>query len=688
MKKRKKINYRISKKYRNMKTVIEKRYISLIFLIVVSFTIILINLFYLQVMRNDYYRERVEKLNVKTVSGPSAPRGRIYDRHHRLIVDNRPVKVITYKRESTVDTKQELQIAELLSDILDVNYTNITLYNLKKYWIINNPEAASKKITDIERQMFKERKISTEELEKFKFERITQEELEKYSEKEKKIAYIYFLMNNGYYFDDKIIKDNSVTDIEYAKISENINLLKGVTAKLDWERYYPYGNVFRTILGSVSTTKSGIPLSQINYYLAKGYKRDDRVGISYLEYQYEDILQGEKNIYEVKDGEKLLISQGKRGNDIVLTIDIELQKQVEQIISDRLIAAKTEKNTEFLNSSFVIISDPNTGEILAMAGKELNKNGDLYDVYDFTPGVATSSVVAGSVVKGASNIVAFNNGALNIGERRDDYCVKIASTPEKCSWRYLGILDDINALKYSSNSFQYQSAIKLGQATYVRDKPLNISHDAFLKYREGFAEFGLGIKTEIDLPVESVGYKGNSKKTGHLLDFAIGQYDTYTPIQLAQYINTIANSGNRLKPQILKTVYSPSEEGLKYVLYNINSKILNKVKTEDKYINRVQEGFKAVMEPGGTGMGHIVGAIGAGKTGTSEGFIDTNNDGMVDTMVYSNNFIGYAPYNNPIVTFTVVSPNTYHNENNINYRTNINYLISREVSKKFFEIYQ
>lgn len=69
----------------------------------------------------------------------------------------------------------------------------------------------------------------------------------------------------------------------------------------------------------------------------------------------------------------------------------------------------------------------------------------------------------GSVVKGASHIVGYNTGALSIGEKRYDTCIKIASTPEKCSWTYLGLVDDLTALKYSSNTYQFNTAIKVGR---------------------------------------------------------------------------------------------------------------------------------------------------------------------------------------------------------------------------------
>jgi cell division protein FtsI/penicillin-binding protein 2 len=272
---------------------------------------------------------------------------------------------------------------------------------------------------------------------------------------------------------------------------------------------------------------------------------DDRVGLSYLEYQYESVLRGTKEKYEIlDDGTWKKISEGKRGNDIVLTIDIELQQAIDKILVRQLISAKKEANTEYFNHAFVIISDPNTGEILAMSGKQIVKSGSGYKVYDYTPGIVTSPIAAGSSVKGASHIVGYNTGALHIGEYRNDECIKIAATPEKCSWRKLGRINDVEALRYSSNVFQFLTAIKVGKGYYQYNKPLVVEPSAFDTYRKTFKEFGLGVKTGIDLPVESLGYVGTSVNSGYLLDFAIGQYDTYTPIQLSQYINTIAISTN------------------------------------------------------------------------------------------------------------------------------------------------
>ena len=255
-----------------------------------------------------------------------------------------------------------------------------------------------------------------------------------------------------------------------------------------------------------------------------------------MEYQYEDYLKGTKATYRLlSDNSYELVSEGKRGNDIVLTIDINLQKYLEEMLANEVYNAKGETGTNYYNRSFVVISDPNTGEILAMSGKQVltNDNGEKY-VVDYTPGIVTLPVTPGSVVKGASMMVGYKYGAIDIGTVINDECIKIKDTPEKCSWRTMGNINDIYALQYSSNVYQYKIAINVGGGTYEYNKGLSLNPDAFKKYRNMYAEFGLGRKTGIDLPVESLGYMGTSKLPGHLLDFAIGQYDTYTPIQLSQ----------------------------------------------------------------------------------------------------------------------------------------------------------
>lgn len=688
-KNKKQINHKEKRRKKPIPIVVRGRYYILIAFIICFLSIIYVRLFDIQVIKSEEYQKKVVSLTEKIVYGDSSPRGRIYDRNHKLIVNNKPMKVIYYKKPSKVTTSEEMELARKLSTMLSLEYDKVTEKQLKNFWILMYPKKANEKITEEEWQKLDERKITSDDIYDYKMERITEEDLKQLTEEDRKTAYLYALMNKGYSYDEKILKKENVTDEEYANISENASELNGVGTKLDWEREYLYGDTFKTILGSVSSSESGIPAELKDTYLKKGYSLNDRVGTSYLEYQYEDILKGTKNKYRVlSDGTYKLIEEGTRGNDIVLTIDIELQQAVEQILEEELINAKKEPNTEYYNRSFVIIQEAKTGEILAMAGKQiLEKNGE-YKIYDYTPGIVTSPVVIGSAVKGASHIVGYNTGALRIGEYRYDSCVKIAATPIKCSWTQLGLLNDVSALAQSSNTYQFYTAMKVGKGNYVYDGVLKLDPTAFDIYRNTFAEFGLGVKTEIDLPTESLGFKGEDRKPGLLLDFSIGQYDTYTPIQLSQYITTIANNGNRLEPHLLKEVYNPTKDGLTSLKSKVEPKVLNKVNTQDKYMQRVKEGFRAVMTYG-TGVGYIDSQYNAaGKTGTSESFVDTDGDHKVDKETVSNSFVAYAPYDDPKVTFTVISPDISHRYYQSTYNTPVNKRITQRVTQKYFDIYR
>lgn len=674
---------------RYLKDIMEKRYMFLMVLIILLFTVISLRLFKLQVLDNDKYLNTLVEVVEKPILGESAPRGRIYDRNHTLLVDNKAIKTIYYKKEKGITTKEEIELAYKVADIIDLDLNKLSDNMLRNFWVINNKEEANKKITDTEWKKYKERKLTTDNIDSLKKERITEEELNVYTDTDKKAAYIYYLMNKGYSYALKIIKNENVTEREYAIISENISELKGFNTKLDWERVYLYNDTFKTILGKVSSEKQGIPAELKDYYLKNGYSLNDRVGISYLEYQYENYLKGEKAKYKVlPDNTYELVEKGKRGNDIILTIDINLQKALEDILSYEVMKAKGDKNTEYYNRSYVVIEDPKTGEILAMSGKQViqNESGG-YEIIDTTSGIITSSVTPGSIVKGASMSVGYKYGAIKIGTTMKDECIKIKSTPLKCSWKNLGTLNDISALAYSSNSYQFKIAMKVAGANYKYDAPLSIDTSAFEKYRDMYASYGLGVKSGIDLPNESLGYKGTSLLGGHLLDFSIGQYDTYTPIELAQYIATLANSGTRVKPYLLKEVYAPSEENTQFgsLIYQAKTEVLGTVDLDSAYIKRVQEGFHAVMSALGSGyMGNYTNS--AGKTGTSQSFLDTDNDGVIDTETITQTFGGYAPYDNPQMSMVVISPDISHNQNGSNYNSSVNKRISSQVANKFFEM--
>ncbi len=690
MKNTKPINKMVKYSNRNISDIIGRRYVLISICLVLCFLIIIARLFTLQVTDYEKYSDKLAISTEKTVEGSSSPRGRIYDRNYKLLVDNQAIKTIYYKKEAGVTRKEEIDLAYLIADMIEVDYAKLSEYRLKTFYYHNNIDECKKKITDKEWEQYKKRKLNDIEIEKLIFERITEEELADYKEKDLEAAYIYYLMNRGYSYAEKTIKNKNVTEKEYAIISENIANLHGFNTKLDWERIYLYGDTFKSILGTVSSETSGIPAELASSYLKKGYSLDDRVGTSYLELQYEDYLKGTKPIYRLNGNNYELLHQGKRGNDIVLTIDIDLQKYLEDTLKEEVLRAKDEPNTKYYNRSFAVIANPNNGEILAMAGKQVKINDKgAKEIVDYTPGVMTLPVTPGSIVKGASMMVGYKYGAIDIGSVQRDECIKIMSTPLKCSWTTMGDIDDLYALRYSSNVYQYKIAIKVGQGNYQYDKPLKINIDAFDKYRKMYASFGLGVKTGIDLPVESLGYSGTSKLPGHLLDFAIGQYDTYTPIQLSQYISTLANGGTKYKPYLLKEVYAPAvnnEEVLGDLIYATEKEVRGKVDIDSKYIERVRTGFHQVITDG-LGYGYMGDYYNSsGKTGTSQSFIDTDGDGKVDTETISSSFVGYSPSENPKMSIVVVSPDISTPDSG--YQSMITKRISAKMVNKYYELYK
>lgn len=679
----------INKKHKcndkHLDEIMNRRFGLIIVLLISIYLVIGCRLFNLQILKNSEYNDKLAMATEKTIESTSAPRGRIYDRNHKLLVDNEGIKTIYYKKQNGITTKEEIELAYEVSNNIDIDYSKIDDNKLKDFYYKSHYKECRKKITDEEWDLYNKRKLNDKDIDKLIYERLD-DEISEYTDSDKKAAYIYYLMNKGYSYAEKVIKNSDVTDAEYAYISENIDNLKGFNTKLDWERVYLYGDTFKSILGNVSSNTQGIPSELSEEYLKRGYTLDDRVGISYLEYQYEDYLRGTKAKYRLlSDNSYELVSEGKRGNDIVLTIDIELQKYLEDVLSNEVLNAKGEPGTQYYNRSFAIVSDPNTGEILAMAGKQAVLKDGYYQIVDYTPGIVTLPVTPGSVVKGASMMVGYKYGAIDIGTVLNDECIKIKDTPLKCSWQTMGPIDDVYALQNSSNVYQYKIAIKVGNGSYEYNQGLVLDESAFDKYREMYAEFGLGEKTGIDLPVESLGFMGKSRLPGHLLDFSIGQYDTYTPIQLSQYINTIANNGVRLKPYLLKEVYKPSDSGDTFgsLIYKANVTELGKLSVEKKYIDRVREGFSAVVTRGlGYGyMGNYTNS--AGKTGTSQSFIDTDGDGKVDTETITSSFVGYSPSDNPKMSIVVVSPD-------ISVPDSTTYGVTRNISaqvvNKYFEL--
>ncbi|EOG8707376.1 peptidoglycan D,D-transpeptidase FtsI family protein [Bacillus cereus] len=675
--------------------------LNILFLCVfILFSAMIIQLGKVQIIDGETYKNEVEKRENATVS-LSVPRGKIFDREGNPVVDNKSLRTITYTKMKGVKSEEILKTARQLADIIEIPQEDIdklTETDKKDFWMQLNPKLTEKLVSKKEINKFRDKDITGKNLDKkieeLKRKRVTDKNLQDLTDKDIKVLAIKSKMTSGYQMAPQIIKKD-VSEKEFTIISEGLANLPGVDVSVDWERVYVNDGLFRSVLGNVSNSDEGLPSERLDYYLVRDYSRNDRVGKSYIEQQYEDVLHGtKKEVRSVADKQGTTIrtetiSEGKSGKNLTLTIDMELQKKVEESIEKILKAYKGSES--MLDRAFVVMMNPKNGQVLSMAGKRLVEKDGKTEIEDYALGTMTSSYELGSTVKGATVLTGFETKAITPGTYFYDAPMKFKGTREKKSWKEFGNIDDLRALQVSSNVYMFHTALKIAGVDYVKNSSLNIKQEYFNKMRYYFRQFGLGVPTGIDLPNETAGQIGKKdNQPGFLLDYSIGQYDTYTPLQLVQYISTISNGGYRMKPQIVQEVreQTSQKDEVGKVVHAVEPIVLNKIDMKEEYINQVKEGFRRVFQEGdGTGVRAFQKASykPAGKTGTAqtvyggESDIGRNEKGE-RRKCYNLTLAGYAPYDNPEVAFSVVVPWV------MNDKSGINSDIGKEVLDAYFEL--
>ncbi|OMC85265.1 penicillin-binding protein 2 [Viridibacillus sp. FSL H8-0123] len=670
----------------------------LFFSIFLLFSLLILRLGYMQIVKGEEYVRELAQTDEVTVNS-SVPRGRIYDRQGRVLVDNEPKNAITYTKLQSTTTKEMLETANKLAKLIKMDTKPITDRDKRDFWITLNKEKAYAKVSekeqkDINNDSELEQKEKQAELDKLVRDRITNDELRELTKKDLQVLAIYRLMAAGYYLSPQIIKSDNVTNKEFAIVSENLSELPGVNTTTDWARVKKSA---LSILGSTTTPREGIPKNLVDYYLARDYSRNDRVGKSYIEQQYEEILQGQKAVVKNATNGKgqvvdtITTSEGSPGKELMLTIDSELQESVDKIVEDQLLFAKSQGGSSLLDRAFLVMMNPNTGEVLSMVGKKLetDENGKM-TVNDYAIGTFTSAYEVGSVVKPATLLTGYSLNAIKVGETLLDTPINIAGTIKSSVFNRSGsiMMNDLAALERSSNVYMFRTAFRIAGVNYVPGAGLAVQQKDFTKIRNSYAQFGLGVQTGIDLPGEFEGVKGTETLSGKLLDLVIGQYDTFTPIQLAQYVSTIANGGTRIQPHLAKEIREPSADGktLGPVVEEFAPKVLNTIDNSKEEINQVKEGMRRVYFGNqGSGARYFRDAefTAAGKTGTAQAIYYGPKKSAYGTNTLSITHIGFAPYENPEIAYAVVVPWVSTNENTY---PAINNIIAREAVDKYFEI--
>ena len=416
-------------------------------------------------------------------------------------------------------------------------------------------------------------------------------------------------------------------------LKEN-NISVGVNIDEDSKRYYPYNSLASQIIG---------------------FTGSDNQGLDGLEAKYDTILSGsEGKITRVTDAVGGEIEKENEeyiyptsGCDIVLSIDANIQSIVEKYLSEACI------DNECTDGGNIIVMNPNTGDVLAMAtypGYNLNEpykinNEELLNIWDSLPQeektknlqqIWRNKAIADTYEPGSTFKLITTSAALEEGLVADIDAMRfgctgsitISGTRIKC-WRYYrphGSESLRTALMNSCNPIFIGLGQQLGVNTYY--KYLN--------------KFGLLQKTGIDLPGEANSIFLKEDKVGpvELATISFGQRFEITPIQLITAVSSIANGGELVKPRMVKSI--------------INSETGEKTEMEVKKSGRVisEENAKKVLD-----MMHSVVAEGTGKNAQVPGFTvggktGTSEDG-VNTNKYVTSFIGVAPITSPEVVALV-----------------------------------
>ena len=661
--------------------------LNLLFAIVILlFLAIIGRLLYMQVLHKDFYENKLASASQTRVTMGSA-RGEIYDAAGKPLVQNTVKQVVSFTRSNKMTAADLKDISKKLLDYVTVTSPELTDRQMADYYLADT-EVYKKTVEALPKDKRYDsdgNQLSESELYNNAAESIAVNQLN-YSDDEKKAIYLFSQLNSVENFATGNIQTDPLTDTQVALIASASKKLPGISISTSWDRKVLETSL-SSIVGTVSSEKSGLPAEEVDAYLKKGYSLNDRVGTSYLEKQYEEVLQGKRTIKEIhldKHGDMESvenIEEGSKGKNIKLTIDLTFQDSVDSLLKSYFNSELANGGAKYSEGVYAVALNPKTGAVLAMSGMKHNlETGEL------TPdslGTVTNVFVPGSVVKAATISSGWENGVLKGNQTLTDQPIVFQGSAAINSWYtpYYGSfpVTAVEALEYSSNTYMVQTALGMMGQTYQPDMTVktNQLESAMGKLRATFSEYGLGAATGIDLPEESTGFIPKEFDLANYLYNAFGQFDNYTPMQLAQYVATIANNGVRLSPRIVEGVYDNNEQGgLVELVKQVDSTEMNKINISESDMAILQKGFYQVSHGTSaltTGRSLSEGAAVSisGKTGTAESYVA---DGKKAT---NTNAVAYAPSDNPQIAVAVVFP---HN-------TNLSNTIGPSIARDIINLY-
>lgn len=667
--------FKIDKKPTSM----TKRIYLIFSVIVVLFSIIILRLAQMQILNKSFYDEKLNSSTTYTVT-TSNPRGEIYDAAGNLLVSNTVKQVVAFTRSNTITAEEMKELAAKLSTLVTFTETNVTTRQKKDYYLADSDTYAAvvKSLPDDEKYDSYGNNLTESEIYANAINAVTDDEIN-YSEDELKLVYIFSQMNAASTFSTVNLTTGDLTEEQIAYITANQSKLSGISIATDWDRETPTSSL-ASIIGTVSSKHSGPPAEEADDYLAKGYSLNDRVGTSYLEKEYEEYLQGTHTVREIttdKNGNVVsdeVTSEGKAGQNLKLTVNSDFQAGVESILNQYYSADIADGYATYSEGAYAVALNPQTGAILAMAGLS-HETGSSTTTLDAL-GTINDIFVPGSVVKAATLTAGWESDVISGNQVIADQSINIAGSSAITSW-FTGSgstnITAVQALEYSSNTYMVQVALKMMGQEYYSGMSLATTgmKEAMEELRAAYAEYGMGTSTGIDLPENTTGYISDDYSAGNVLTEAFGQYDSYTPMQLAQYAATVANGGKRIAPHLVDSIYdNDGTDGIGTLGKTIETNVLNQINISDDDMDLLQQGFYQVVNSSsayatGTYMKSSTVTI-AGKTGTAETYAVDANGNAVTTVNLSVLAYDYSTSDDSHIAVAVIVPHLTSSDNHTN----------------------
>ncbi|KRK35533.1 penicillin-binding protein 2 [Levilactobacillus parabrevis] len=627
----------------------------LFIIVALLFAALIGQLAYLQVMYGSKFKAEVNSTDT-TIETTNVQRGMVYDSTGKVLVGNKAHQAISYTKGVNVLSTSMYDIANKLGNYLTVSTSSLTPRQSIDYYLTDQ-----KRLKAVESKLSGTKGLSATALYNKALNYLENDSSFKLTETQKNAAAIFAKMSGAYALSTTYIKDSGVSSREIAEIGEHLSDMPGVQVGTSWSRNYPNGKSMNSIIGTVSSEKTGLPSDRVNELLAQGYSRNDSVGQSYLEQEYESVLRGTKAEKQVEVAGNNTVTKevkkygGQKGDNLQLTINSKFQSQLQSLVKSAEAGAGGNST-----GTYAVVMNPNTGGVIGMAG--VDRDPSTGKTTDNALGTINSDIVMGSVVKGAMVSGALMKGVITpTNSTLTDMPITVGGV-KKSSWFNHGggsniAVNAAGALEVSSNSYMMQLAMKEAGFNYSSGAALTMSTKAFDIERGYFKQFGLGVKTGIDLPGESSGLEGSSSfaHIGNALDLSFGNYDAYTVMQVAQYMSTIANGGTRIAPHVVQSIRGTTSTGkLGAVKSTVEPKILNTIDMTAAQKRLVKEGLYDVVHGSNTyktggAMSSITPKISA-KTGTAQTYYKGN-----ETVTLS--LASFAPSTHPQVVVALAMPN-------------------------------